>query len=72
MLQEGFELQILACLEQNEERYVSLEPAVAEKLASVVQQQLLACILAEESSDFEIKVCIPLASKFLLSIEDAE
>ena len=56
MLQENFELQILACLEQNEERYVSLEAAVAERVVNDIQQQLQACISAQESSGFEIKV----------------
>ena len=56
MLQESFEVQILACLEQDEERYVSLEPAIAETVANDIQQQLQACISAQESSDFEIKV----------------
>ncbi len=56
-MQENYELQILACLDQNEERYVSMEPASAEKLANDIQQQLQACVSSHESSDLDIKVC---------------
>lgn len=65
VLKKALELKVLANLEQSGERFIPLDKAAAQKLASDIQRQLHRCISDQESRSFEIKV-FPLLRLLML------